>query len=559
MRPRLRNLWSRKPHSHRARLQVEALESREVPTVTYHGGALLQKVEVQAVYYGSDWTGNATMQAQMSQLDNYLSYIVRNPYMLMPDNAGYGVHAGTTSTGVADPISLAANSTVTDGQLQRALQALIGNPPYSTGSLQAPDPNRLYVVFVEDNVAVQRADGSTSQQFIGYHSAFLDTYANPYLYHDIHYVVIPYPGGSVGNANVSGLSAFNTMTLATSRELVNAVTDPDLNYKAKGWYDDNFANPNGTTGAEVAAITNLSTVWLAGYAVQRIADQNDQLMTPWSVGPGRQVHFWLLNNGQLWEQVAPNWRQQVATGVAAVSDQGIDNKGRAFVDYVTTGGVAYELHDGLSPLYLCGGVVQAKAGQAVSYLLLNNGALWEYHDSYSSDGSTAGTWTNPYSSIFIQAIDAGTDKYGVNAVDVLFTTGYAWMHSDTDGWHYLMGNVTQVSGGQMGLVALLDQSGNADMYNEWVGSPTYLTSGVRQVTTGYDITGNWIIGVVLTDASAWLYRPYSNTWTYLTGGVWKLSKENLGVINVLFGGTDASYFDSTGQHPLSSGGTVAVA
>jgi hypothetical protein len=547
----------------RARPQVEALESREVPTVTYHGGALLSNVEVQAVYYGSDWTSSPAMQAQMSQLENYLSYIVRNPYMLMPDNAGYGVHAGSTSPGFADPISLAAGSTITDGQLQRALQALIGNPPYSTGTLQAPDPNRLYVVFVQDNVAVQRADGSTSQQFMGYHSAFLDTYANPYLYHDIHYVVIPYPRGSVGNAGISGVpgfSDFNSMTLATSRELVNAVTDPDLNYKTKGWFDDTFMNPNGTTGAEVGAITNLSTVWLNGYAVQRIADPNDQPMTPWSVGPGKQVHFWLLNNGQLWEQVTPTFRQQVATGVAAVSDQGIDNKGRPMVDYVTTAGAAYELHDGLSPALSLGtGVVQAKAGQAVSYVLYNNGDLWEYHDSYSSDGSTAGTWTKLYNNTYMTAIDAGTDKYGVNAVDVLFSWGGAYMRSDTDGWHFLMSGTTQVSGGQMGLVALLDQSGGAYMYNEWSGNATWLTNGARQVTTGYDATGNWIIGVVYTDASAWLYRPASSTWSPLTGGVWKLSKENLGVINVLFGGTDASYFDGTGQHSLTSGGTVAVA
>jgi hypothetical protein len=133
------------------------------------------------------------------------------------------------------------------------------------------------------------------------------------------------------------------------------------------------------------------------------------------------------------------------------------------------------------------------------------------------------------------------------------------MHSDTDGWHFLMSNVTQVSGGQEGLVALLDQYGQAWMYNEWSGTPTYLTSGVRQVTTGYDVTGNWIVGVVLNDGEAWLYRPASNNWTFLTGGVSQMSKDNLGSITVLFGGTDAADFDSAGQHLLVSGGATAVA
>jgi hypothetical protein len=38
-----------------------------------------------------------------------------------------------------------------------------------------------------------------------------------------------------------------------------------------------------------------------------------------------------------------------------------------------------------------------------------------------------------------------------------------------------------------------------------------------------------------------------------------MSKDNLGVVSVLFGGTDASYFDGTGRHSLTGGGTVAVA
>jgi hypothetical protein len=563
MSSRLRKLWSRKPHAkprpRRARPQVEALESREVPTVTYHGGALLSNVEVQAVYYGVDWYTNPTLHAQMSQLDSYLGYLVQNPYMRTADNAGYGVHAGTASPGFADPVSLAPNSTVTDGQLQSELQFLIGAPPYIAPYLQAPDANRLYVIFVQDNVAVQRPDGSTSQQFVGYHSAFFDGFYSPYLYYrDIHYVVIPYAGGSVGNVNVSGLSAFNSMTLATSRELINAVTDPDLGYKTKGWYDDTFANPNGTTGAEVGAITNLSTVWLGGYAVQRVADTNDQPMTPYSAGSGRSVQFTRLTNGQLWE-ATPYLRQQIATGVYAVSDQGTDNKGRPFVDFVTTNGVAYEYHDGLTtPLYLASGVVQAKAGQAVSYLLYGNGALSEYHDTWSSDGSTAGTWTPLYGSgSQIQQIDAGTDKYGVNAVDVLFTYGDAWLRSDTDGWHWIMDGAAQVCGGPQGVVVLRDTSQNAWYYNEWTGTPSQFASGVMQVTTGYDAWGHITVGIVYDTQAAWLWDSGNGSWSLLANGVLRMSKENLGVVSVLFNDFSAGYFDGTGRHPLSAAGTTA--
>ena len=64
----VRNLWPAKapPQQRRgrsARLGLESLESREVPSVTYHGGAVLQNVEVQPVYLGSDWN-TATSSAK---------------------------------------------------------------------------------------------------------------------------------------------------------------------------------------------------------------------------------------------------------------------------------------------------------------------------------------------------------------------------------------------------------------------------------------------------------------------------------------------------------------
>ena len=46
----------RSPHSRFCfRPVLECLDDRLVPTVTYHGGALLPHVEVQGMYLGSDW------------------------------------------------------------------------------------------------------------------------------------------------------------------------------------------------------------------------------------------------------------------------------------------------------------------------------------------------------------------------------------------------------------------------------------------------------------------------------------------------------------------------
>src|SRR6516225_3074416 len=94
---------------------------------------------------------------------------------------------------------------------------------------------------------------------------------------DIHYAVIPYAGGNVPlssgpdvNLQRSFLSRLDSMTLSASHELAEAVTDPNINYKTLGWNDDGYDD------GEVGDIANAQTVYLNGYAVQRIADQNDQ-------------------------------------------------------------------------------------------------------------------------------------------------------------------------------------------------------------------------------------------------------------------------------------------
>src|SRR5947208_13100672 len=78
---------------------MEELEQRLTPTVTYHGGPVLPHVEVQAIYYGSDWSGNSSLYQMTGQIEGYLNYMVNSPYMDMLTNAGYGVGRGSFSQG----------------------------------------------------------------------------------------------------------------------------------------------------------------------------------------------------------------------------------------------------------------------------------------------------------------------------------------------------------------------------------------------------------------------------------------------------------------------------
>src|SRR5881275_229376 len=47
----------------------ERLESREMLTVTYHGGALLTHVEAQPVFMGSDWSSSSSLTSQAASLN----------------------------------------------------------------------------------------------------------------------------------------------------------------------------------------------------------------------------------------------------------------------------------------------------------------------------------------------------------------------------------------------------------------------------------------------------------------------------------------------------------
>jgi hypothetical protein len=174
----------------RARPELESLEDRQVPTVTFHGGPVLLNVEVQALYYGSDWQTNP---AQVGYLEGFLKNIVQSSYMDLLTNAGYhdkaghNIGKGSSAPGYIDGTSIDNTHYLTDGQLQSALKADI-----KAGHLQKPDANRLYVIFVEDNVAVDDGTGHTSvKDFYGYHTACQSSDGA------IPYAVIPYPHGTI--------------------------------------------------------------------------------------------------------------------------------------------------------------------------------------------------------------------------------------------------------------------------------------------------------------------------------------------------------------------------
>lgn len=260
--------WQRSTRTHRpltARLQVEALEPRQVPTVMYYGGNLLPHVEAQALFLGNEWSSVAADTAQTATLNSYLTDLTGGAYMDALSRAGYNVGRGTASAGAVDATALTLGSTITDASIQASIKADITN-----GRLKAPDANRLYIIYVEPNVAVNlgAGQGTTQQGILGYHGAFAGPGGTI-----LRYAVVAYPGGTAHNSSL-GTAAFDQLTAVTSHELAEAVTDPDVNIGRLGWYDPHLGEIGDITANKPNALVRLNN-----YLVQEVADKNDQLLT----------------------------------------------------------------------------------------------------------------------------------------------------------------------------------------------------------------------------------------------------------------------------------------
>jgi hypothetical protein len=555
-------------------LQVEALEQRTVPAVTYHGGALLPSVEAQALYLGDNWVNDPNLNhtAHLT-LDPFLSDIVNSPYMDALTTAGYNVGRGSASPGAFDPQTLDSSTFLAISTIPTIIQHDINNR-----LLQEPDANRLYCVYVEPNVAVGNSNFSSINAFLGYHSTFPgnDSSGTPII---IRYAVMAWGGGSTvggwGNITDPWLSPVQQDTLVSSHELAEAVTDPDIGRGIGGWFDDKVG--------EVADIVAHSTYYLDGYAVQRISDRKEQAMTSAKGTANLDATFFLNANGT-WgvdyggSPVAIN-SPKAGVGVAKLTDQSIDFEGRAVVDIVLANGDAWEYHlggAGIGPDFTTNPFVPigTKISQAVaaqggsSYLLGTNGQVTEIYsdhaiggaydnhnhfhpDGFVRDVNTAGRVTR---------ISAGTDVFGVSAVGFLRSNGNLLQDSDSTGVYANLLGMTDISMGRQGISVALDTSNNASLLTELTSGSVqvqFLAANVLQATAGTDAFGNYQYDLVFTDHTAVEFSSTSQQTTSLGSNISSVSKARLGETGVLF--TDGTAFVHTSAGNGDELGTNVIA
>jgi hypothetical protein len=224
----------------------ELLEDRNLMSVVYGGGPLLQHVQIESVFYGQDWSTNQGLYNNAVGLCRYLNDITQSTFMDLLNE--YGCGRGNFEDGVIHPVNPARGNVVDDTEIRYLLDAGIRQ-----GEFDQPGPNQLYVVFTEPDVLVTAGGADSQNQFLGYHDTFYDPAIGP-----VYYAVIPHP---IGNADIPGANYFQQQTIVLSHEVAEACTDPD---GQTGWRDPTIQE--GEIGDLAVGIFGE----LDGYAIQAI-------------------------------------------------------------------------------------------------------------------------------------------------------------------------------------------------------------------------------------------------------------------------------------------------
>jgi parallel beta-helix repeat protein len=201
------------PHSVAAPLQLDGGGGSPPVSIPYNGGSLLTHVQVQGVYYN-----DPTTLGFQSQMDGFFTNIVQSPWVTQMlanfsvgnQTIGAGSFLGDDNTGL---------TFLSDGMIQSQLSSELAK-----GRLAAPNGNTLYAVFVPP--------GSLGGFALGYHDAFIDPSSGKVIY----YMVID--SESFFDPNFTELQG---RTDVTSHELSEAITDPGVGLRTP-------AHPGGDTG-----------------------------------------------------------------------------------------------------------------------------------------------------------------------------------------------------------------------------------------------------------------------------------------------------------------------
>ncbi len=158
------------------RAQIVPKRAVEKRAATFHGGPVVSKGNVQAIFLGSAWK-EAANRALESRAVSGLS-----GHQHASTLAKYGIEAsdlpGLLQEDLLDPLE---NHTVSDLDVQRRLDSLFAN-----GTMGPYEANAVYVIFLAPGLRSKLGQSSSDKDYLAYHNHFHSAAGV------VRYVVVPY-------------------------------------------------------------------------------------------------------------------------------------------------------------------------------------------------------------------------------------------------------------------------------------------------------------------------------------------------------------------------------
>ena len=214
-----------------------------------HGGSVIGGANFQAIY----WNSSLASKIQ-GGIDGFVSTFSDNQkYSTSDPSADYSIveqYTGAYMLTARAPYVDAAHdgkkvpSTFSDASVRNYLASL-----FASGAV-VPDGSTVFGVYFPSGMRITTQGGGSCSSFCGYHGHF--AYGNI----DVKYAVFPYTDCRA--CSMPGKQIIDILTIVTSHEIREAVTDPDLDQ----WFDS-----QGYEADDKCAWHNLYKT-TAGYWVQ---------------------------------------------------------------------------------------------------------------------------------------------------------------------------------------------------------------------------------------------------------------------------------------------------
>jgi hypothetical protein len=224
------------------------------------------------VWWGDPSNLNSQVTAAQGGIADFFAGITNSPFVDWLNeynttiNAEVGSHAGAAGTGQrigrgnyvgTRTLTQIPAGNVTDAQIQATL-----DQAFTAGTLPEPDDNTIYAIYFPSSVSITLdGNGSSCSSFGAYHFATTET-----TRHAAYYLVMPDCGDS-----------FNGVTLVTTHELVEAMTDAIPTPGSNPDFPQAWNNSGGSeTGDLCEGTSGTVATPLGTFTVQGIWDELSQ-------------------------------------------------------------------------------------------------------------------------------------------------------------------------------------------------------------------------------------------------------------------------------------------